>query len=127
MINQWIYNRVTSSTNIIAIIGTNCFPSLTDYQNIPAVTYDFLSQGTNKIVKSPIITIRNYETTQDKAMTLNNLLYNLFDGTTQVIRENSTVANVKIEGVSIVNNIPAVFDFQNKIWVSNLDIQVYYI
>jgi hypothetical protein len=131
-IGSWLYTRITNSTSINIIIGTststnyNCYPDVANYENIPAVVYSVLSQKTNKMFRSQIVSLKSIETTQDKCETLNGLVYNLFDDSTRTrIFEKSS--DIKIESVGIVNNITSLWDDTNKTWFGVLDVRINYI
>lgn len=126
-INSWLYNRIISSTNINAIISGRCYPFASpssQTSNVPLVVYTDISQKTNIFCRQPIISIRCVEKTLDKCEVLNEYLYYLFDNSTQKISEVS--GDIRIEGTEIINNIPTLYDFNNKVWNGILDIKIYY-
>lgn len=124
-IGAWLYNRVISSTAVNAIINSNCFPDVAEYTTIPAVVYSVVSQRTNKLFRSQIISLKSLETTQANCETLNRLIYSLFDDSTARIFEKSS--EIKIESVGIVNNITSLWDDSNKTWFGVLDVRINYI
>ena len=123
-IGSWIYNKVTSSTNINAIISSNCKPDIADYK-IPGVFYQVLSQGKNRLFRSPVVSVKCIESSQDKCEVLNDLLLELFCSSTS--RVYGVYGDMKVESVEFANNIPSYYDKDNKLWLGVLDFKVNYI
>ena len=124
-IENWIYNRIISSSNINAIINGNCFPDNVPSSAIPGVCYTYLTQSNNLICRQPIITVRNVSNSQTDCVTLSELLYSLFDNTTTRI-QTMTTDGYRIENCEVIKNIPCLYDFTNFVYDGILDIKIYY-
>lgn len=117
----YVYTKLTGST-LINSYTTSVLPDKADNRYMPGITYQILSQSKNGILKSPIIEIKNYHTTQDLCYDMNEAIHNLFsDSTTQ---QRTLYDGYKIESVKIINSIPARWDQDNLLWYGVTEIRV---
>jgi hypothetical protein len=123
-IGEYIHSELTTNVNISAIVGSNVTPDKGDYLNIPMIVYSIISAGRQTTVESPVISIKCFEVTRDKVVTLNRLVYDLFDDSEQTLI--SVFGDLNIEGVNITNNLDAVWDPNNEAWFSVTDLVIDY-
>ncbi len=123
ILGAYIYNRLSASTTITGITS-NITPDISNYSDIPAITYKLLAQPTNMYFRRASVTLKGIETTQEKCETLLDNIFNLFDGTTSRIYGSSS--DLKIESVGLLNFIPSIWDDVNSVWYGICDIRINY-
>jgi hypothetical protein len=127
-ISEWVVDRLLGSTDVTAITS-NVFPGAVPIDtndttfSYPAIAYiDNIGFTRNLTVRQPVLSIRAYENTRAKIQTLNDVIYDLFDTSTRYIKESSS--NLEVHSVEIVGNVPALWDKDNDLWISTLDVLI---
>jgi hypothetical protein len=123
-IDEWLVNKITSSTSITATT-TNVRPEFLPLDSKPpAIIYNSIGFDRNRKYKMRVITLTCLHNTKSQVESLNDNLYNLFDNSTAYIRETSS--NLSVESVMIQQNGVGGFDNENKYWYRVLDVKFWY-
>ena len=124
MIGSYLYDKMTNDATITALVGTNIYPDFGVYGSTPFIVYMTLSEDRNRITRSPAVTIKGVADTRPGVVALNKAIYDLFNDALADIKE--TYLTNYIDGITIINNIEALYDSDNEKWQCSTDIIIDY-
>ena len=125
MIGKLIYARLSTASNITAIISTNIYPDITP-QNVdyPFIVYSIIDSnpvdfkdGQSNLEEIDLqidVYTQNYDTTQN----LSNLIRNRLD------RFVGTVEGVEVQTIKYVRQIPQVFNAELSVYWVSIDFMI---
>ena len=125
MIGKLIYGRLSSASNITAIIGTNIYPDITP-QNVdyPFIVYSIIDSnpvdfkdGQSNLEEIDLqidVYTQNYDTTQN----LSNLIRNRLD------RFVGTVEGVEVQTIKYVRQSSQVFNAELSVYWVSIDFMI---
>ena len=125
MIGKLIYGRLSTASNITAIIGTNIYPDITP-QNVdyPFIVYSIIDSspvdfkdGQSNLEEIDLqidIYTQNYDTTQN----LSNLIRNRLD------RFVGTVESVEVQTIKYVRQSSQVFNAELSVYWVSIDFMI---
>lgn len=129
-IDIWLKNKVLGSTNITQYT-TRFYP---DYipqstnakigDKIPCIVYASIGFDKNRNYRNRVFSLTSVHKSKSNVEDINDQLYDLFDNSTQYIRESSS--NLYTINVDIINNGVGLYDEENKYWTRVLDLSVWY-
>jgi len=123
----WLVNKIKNSTVSSTRVYPNYIPESTSNNysdHIPCIVYQSIGFDRNRKNRQIIYSLTSIHNSKSNVEDLNDQLYNLFDNSTQYIRESSS--NLHTINVEIINNVPSLYDDDNKYWTRPLDISVWY-
>ena len=115
MIGKLIYGRLSTATNITAIVGTNIYPDITP-QNVdyPFVVYKDGQSNLEEINLQIDVYTQNYDTTQNLA----NLIRNRLD------RFVGTVEGVEVQTIKYVSSNSQVYNAELSVYWLSIDFMI---
>ena len=125
MIGKLIYGRLSTASNITAIIGTNIYPDITP-QNVdyPFIVYSIINSnpvdfkdGQSNLEEIDLqidVYTQNYDTTQN----LSNLIRNRLD------RFVGTVEGVEVQTIKYVRQSSQVFNAELSVYWVSIDFMI---
>jgi hypothetical protein len=125
MIGKLIYGRLSSASNITAIIGTNIYPDITP-QNVdyPFIVYSIIDSnpvdfkdGQSNLEEIDLqidVYTQNYDTTQN----LSNLIRNRLD------RFVGTVEGIEVQTIKYVRQSSQVFNAELSVYWVSIDFMI---
>jgi hypothetical protein len=125
MIGKLIYGRLSSASNITAIIGTNIYPDITP-QNVdyPFIVYSIIDSnpvdfkdGQSNLEEIDLqidVYTQNYDTTQN----LSNLIRNRLD------RFVGTIESVEVQTIKYVRQSSQVFNAELSVYWVSIDFMI---